>query len=82
MTDKFLDCALAFFVSVAVLFVVAFMVAFVYDGVTGDWRTRVVEVNNPEKRVVCFRGSHDKSGTCYPYELLDKERIKKYEEMK
>lgn len=82
MIDKFFDNAISILLTLLLGFAGIFIAAVVYDCITGNWKTRVIEVNNPEQRVVCFKTSHDRASTCYPYELLDNERIKKYVEKK
>ena len=82
MFDKYLDWFLAMLISILVLVICVYLVALGYNAITGEWKERVIEVNNLEKRVVCFSTLGDKASSCYPYELLDLERVKKYEAKK
>lgn len=82
MIDFVFDRVLPIFIIILLVLAALFLAMMTYDGVTGNWQTRVIEINNPEKRVVCFKSTLDRSGVCYPYELLDNERIKKYVEKK
>lgn len=79
MVERIVGGLAVAFIVILFLFLSTWIVVLGYDAVTGDWKQRVIEVNNPEKRVVCFSSSGDKTSSCYPYELLDPERVKKYE---
>ena len=82
MAERIVGCLAVVFIVILFIFMGTWLFVLGYDAITGDWKQRVIEVNNPEMRVVCFSGPGDKTSSCYPYELLDPERVKKYEAKK